>query len=54
MSGASSLWHNLYLIGWIGYVDESNETRRTGFCRKYDFAAKRFILETDHDYEYED
>lgn len=53
-SGANWAWGNLFLIGWIGYVDESKRTRRAGFCRKYDFTSKRFAVCRDHDYEYED
>ena len=48
------MWSNVFLIGWIGYTDESKRTRRAGFCRKYDFAEKRFVIHEDHDYEYED
>lgn len=45
---------NLYIIGWIQYLDESERLRRMGFCRKYDFRSQRFQREQDEDYEYED
>jgi hypothetical protein len=54
ISGKGQLWHNLFLIGWIGYTDESRKGRRAGFCRQYDFTEKRFVIDADHDYEYED
>lgn len=47
-------WNNLFVVGWIKYVDESGKTRKTGFCRKYDFLTKRFAVCNDYDYEYED
>jgi hypothetical protein len=53
-SGTNWAWSNLFLIGWIGYIDDSNTPRRAGFCRKYDFTAKRFVVDADPDYEYED
>jgi hypothetical protein len=54
MSSNYSLWDNIFLIGWIGYVDESRRARRVGFCRRYNFAEKRFVVNEDHDYQYED
>jgi hypothetical protein len=54
MSGNNWSWSNLFLIGWIGYIDESRKARRAGFCRRYDFAEKRFVVNEDHDYQYED
>jgi hypothetical protein len=47
-------WYNLFFVGWIEYVDESGRMRKTGFCRKYDFLTKRFAVENDYDYQYED
>ena len=54
LSGSNWFRNNLFLIGWIGYRDESGRPRRTGFCRRYDFTQKRFIVEEDRDYQYED
>lgn len=45
---------NLYVIGWIEYLDEAKKVRRMGFCRKYNFQAERFQRDPDEDYEYDD
>ncbi len=45
---------NLYVIGWIQYLDEAKRIRKMGFCRKYNFKTERFQREQDEDYEYDD
>ena len=47
-------WDNLFIVGWIEYMDEAGRSRKAGFCRKYDFVTKRFEVEEDPDYQYED
>jgi hypothetical protein len=51
--------HNLFVIGWIKYLDESRVDegrvpRTVGFCKKYNFVTQRFEREADEDYEYGD
>lgn len=43
---------NLFVIGWIEYLDSAERPRRVGFCRRYH--SGRFEIVHDHDYEYED
>jgi hypothetical protein len=45
---------NVYVIGWIEYVEESGRSRRLAFCRIYDFHSRRFRVHRDDDYEYGD
>jgi hypothetical protein len=42
---------NLYILGWIGYIDGFNIYRRTHFCRRLDVGKDRFVIEQDLDYE---
>ena len=42
----------LYVMGWIEYADDAGTQRRTVFCRKYDGSERRFLAETDPDYEH--
>jgi hypothetical protein len=46
--------HNLFVVGWIKYLDEGKVPRTVGFCKKYNFATHRFEREADEDYEYGD
>lgn len=43
-----------YVLGWIGYVDDLEIYRVTGFCRAYDPIRNRLVPVTDPDYEYAD
>ena len=45
-----------FVMGWIDYVDESQTTRRTAFCRAHRSGAEgqRFYPVESSDYEYED
>lgn len=45
---------NLFVLGWITYIDEGKVLRTVGFCKKYNFATHRFEREFDEDYEYGD
>ncbi|MBZ5675602.1 MAG: hypothetical protein LAP61_15280 [Acidobacteriia bacterium] len=45
---------NLFVIGWIEYLDDAKRVRKMGFCRKYNFRTKRFGRVRDEDYEYDD
>jgi hypothetical protein len=48
---------NVYVMGWVTYLDDSNAVRRTGFCRKFKashFGEGRFRAIKNPDYEYED
>lgn len=45
---------NIYVIGWIEYLDEATRVRKMGFCRKYNFAMERFQRDKDEDYEYDE
>jgi hypothetical protein len=42
----------LYVMGWIEYKDDAGTQRRIAFCRKYDGSKRRFVSETDPDYEH--
>lgn len=44
----------LYVFGHVRYRDSSNNVRRTGFLRRYDYAHRRFSIVDDPDYEYSD
>jgi len=52
---------SLYVMGWVEYRDgtydletDSQLTRRTAFCRKFDTSTRRFVRIDDDDYEYEE
>jgi hypothetical protein len=52
---------SLYVMGWVEYQDgtydqetDSQLTRRTAFCRKFDASTRRFVRVKDDDYEYEE
>jgi len=45
---------DLYVLGWIEYVDDLKIRRRMSFCRKYDFGKQRFVRVKDPDYEHSD
>ena len=44
---------NVYVIGWIEFIDDAGNKRQIEFCRIYDFKTKRFCKYDDPDYEYE-
>jgi len=48
----------LYVMGWIEYTDDSNNQRRTTFCREYrqisNSPKSRFFPVDDPDYEHEE
>jgi hypothetical protein len=45
---------NLFVVGWIKYLDEGRVLRTVGFCKKYNFVTERFEREADEFYEYGD
>jgi hypothetical protein len=48
---------NVYVMGWITYLDESDIVRRTSFCRRYQQNPSgdgRFVIEENTDYEHEE
>jgi hypothetical protein len=44
----------LYVLGWIGYVDDIKIYRRMAFCRIFHTGNRRFVSTDDPDYEYSD
>jgi hypothetical protein len=44
----------IYVMGWVEYEDDRRTRRRTAFCRKYDYARRRFYPVDDKDYEHEE
>jgi hypothetical protein len=40
--------------GTIIYSDENGHKRQTGFCRRWDISAERFLISEDPDLEYQD
>jgi len=44
----------LYVHGYIGYVDGNGVKRRTGYLRKYDALSGAFLAVNHPDYEYQD
>jgi hypothetical protein len=51
---ASEAGWALYVMGWIGYLDDLKIPRRTAFCRKYDPMKARFVKVDDPDYEHQE
>jgi hypothetical protein len=47
---------NVYVMGWVEYVDVRNVRRRTAFCRRYmeHHGSRRFYPVDDPDYEHEE
>ena len=48
---------DVYVMGWVTYIDDATAVRRTGFCRKFKashFGEGRFRAVKNPDYEYED
>ncbi|MFL6758560.1 hypothetical protein [Sphingomonas sp.] len=47
---------NVYVMGWVEYIDTSNVRRRTAFCRRYveRDGSRRFYPVDDPDYEHEE
>lgn len=47
---------NVYVMGWVEYIDTSNVRRRTAFCRRYveRSGSRRFYPVEDPDYEHEE
>lgn len=47
---------NVYVMGWVEYVDASKVSRRTAFCRRYmeRGGSRRFYPVDDPDYEHEE
>ena len=41
-----------YLMGWIDYLDDDGNQRRTAFCRQWSTMTKRFHVIDDPDYEH--
>jgi hypothetical protein len=54
VGGTQGEGRSLHVMGWIEYTDDGARNRRIGFCRKYDFEARRFQRVSAEDYEYED
>ncbi len=44
----------LWVMGWVEYVDDSNIRRRTAFCRRYDPTSRRIVRKEDEDYDHEE
>jgi hypothetical protein len=44
----------LWIIGWVEYVDELGNTRRTAFCRRWEIYSLRFVPVEDSEYEHAD
>ena len=44
--------HAIYAIGMIFYQDAAGRHRKTGFCRKYEYALQRFEVVNDPELEY--
>ena len=45
---------SIYVLGFVAYKDALGIARRTAFCRKYDYARRRFFAVDDPDYEHEE
>jgi hypothetical protein len=45
---------HIYVLGYVGYLDELGIAHRTAFCRKYDARLRRFFAVQDPDYEHEE
>ena len=43
---------NLYVMGWIEFIDDLKIKRRTAFCRKYRASDHRFVAVDNEDYEH--
>ena len=48
---SSPAWH---FVGYIRYQDARGTMRRVGFCRRYDYSLRRFVLVDDPSFEYAD
>ena len=42
----------IYIVGYVCYTDTSDIRRSTTFCRRYDKYKRRYLLDSDSDYEY--
>jgi hypothetical protein len=45
---------NVYILGYVRYIDKQQRFRRTVFARVFDYQLKRFTPIEDSDYEYAD
>lgn len=51
-AGSQMTKTDLYLFGYIDYLDNIGASRRTAFCRQYNIKTKRFTRVKDEDHEY--
>ncbi len=43
---------HIHVMGWITYADDIGVTRRTSFCRRWDWEEQRFLPVDNPDYEH--